>query len=192
MSLPVAQAAGQVAGKTAGKAFRIGLKQVFLPAHRITFLAPGKTTPPNFATFKVPLTFNKFDIRDYLLHVYRTPVLAVRSQLRAQRVRKSKVHGRIYRPPPIKTMTVELAQPFGWPRVPTDFKPWRSATSKKIMESQKRQRQSEAGVQKTGYMPLRDEVKQDDARKSLKKEAQRLLKVGGWENKRQLDPRFSK
>lgn len=157
----------------------------------ITFLAPRATTPPTFATFKVPLTFNKFDIRDYLLHAYRTPVVAVRSQLRAQKVRKSKVHGRVYRPPPIKTMTVQLAQPFGWPRVPTDLKPWRKPAMARMAKQEKKNHRYQAAVRKTGFMPLRDEVKEDEARKELKKEAKRLLKEGGWSNKRELDPRFA-
>jgi large subunit ribosomal protein L23 len=157
----------------------------------ITFLAPRATTPPTFATFKVPLTFNKFDLRDYLLHAYRTPVVAVRSQLRSQRVRRSKVHGRIYRPPPIKTMTVQLAQPFAWPRVPTDLKPWKKPAMAKAKAQERKNHRYQNIVRKTGYMPLRDETKENDARKDLKKEAKRLLKEGGWHNKRDLDLRFA-
>ncbi|KAJ8126894.1 hypothetical protein O1611_g6744 [Lasiodiplodia mahajangana] len=158
----------------------------------VTFLAPRTNQPPTFATFKVPLTFNKFDIRDYLLHAYKTPVLAVRSQLRQQRVRRSKVHGRIYRPPPIKTMTVQLTQPFVWPRVPTDVKPWKKPSAAKMAKEMKKAYVYRTRLQKASIVPLRDEIKETEGRKDLKMEAKRLLKEGGWTNKRQLDPRFSK
>ncbi|KAI0542931.1 hypothetical protein GGR58DRAFT_496396 [Xylaria digitata] len=187
-------AAEAAAGAAAGgllKTFRTGNKQVFLPSHMVTFLAPRANQPPTFATFKVPLTFNKFDLRDYLLHAYKTPVLAVRSQLRQQQVRKSSVHGRVYRPPPIKTMTVQLTQPFVWPRLPTDLKPWRRESTAKAMAQEKARYAYMAGVQKLGRMPLRDELKESQSRKDLRMEAKRLQKEGGWSNKRDLDPRFS-
>jgi large subunit ribosomal protein L23 len=157
----------------------------------ITFLAPKINQPPTFATFKVPLTFNKFDLRDYLLHAYKTPVLAVRSQLRQQSVRRSKIHGRIYRPPPIKTMTVQLKQPFVWPRVPTDITPWKKPAMAKAQAMEKQNYVDQARTAKTGYMRLRDEKKQTIERKDMKMEAKRLLKEGGWTNNRELDPRFS-
>ncbi|KAI0905805.1 hypothetical protein F4823DRAFT_115022 [Ustulina deusta] len=157
----------------------------------VTFLAPRASQPPTFATFKVPLTFNKFDLRDYLLHAYKTPVLAVRSQLRQQSIRMSKINGRIYRPPPIKTMTVQLTQPFVWPRVPTDIKPWRKPSIAKAQAQAKAKRTSQSITMKTGYMALRDVTKEGLPRKNLREEAKRLLKEGGWTNKRDLDPRFA-
>ncbi|TGJ79269.1 hypothetical protein E0Z10_g9497 [Xylaria hypoxylon] len=157
----------------------------------VTFLAPGENQPPTFATFKVPLTFNKFDLRDYLLHAYKTPVLTVRSQLRQQRIRQSKIHGRIYRPPPIKTMTVQLTKPFGWPRVPTDIKPWKKDSVAKANAQEKKNYVYRTRIEKLGKMPLRDEMKETEGRKEMKKEAKRLLKEGGWSNKRDLDPRFA-
>ncbi|KAI0409094.1 hypothetical protein F4802DRAFT_547695 [Xylaria palmicola] len=184
---PVAAAARRLL-----RTFRTGTKKVFLPSHMITFLAPRENQPPTFATFKVPLTFNKFDLRDYLLHAYKTPVLAVRSQLRQQRIKKSKVHGRVYRPPPIKTMTVQLVKPFVWPRAPTDVKPWKSAQAASAMFYEKRAYLLRARLTKTGKISLRDEEKLTEARKNLKDEAKRLLKEGGWNNKRELDPRFTK
>ncbi|KAJ2993173.1 hypothetical protein NUW58_g1922 [Xylaria curta] len=208
----MATAAAEAAAGGLLKTFRTGTKQVFLtkqrrcqldwanglpisqirPSHMITFLAPRANQPPTFATFKVPLTFNKFDLRDYLFHAYRTPVLGVRSQLRQQRVRRSKVHGRIYRPPPIKTMTVQLTQPFVWPRVPTDIKPWKKPSAAKMKAQEKRNHTYQSRISKTGFMPLRDEMKESQSRKDLKKEAKRLLKDGEWTNNRELDPRFSK
>ncbi|KAI1187203.1 hypothetical protein F5B17DRAFT_334117 [Nemania serpens] len=177
------------AGGSLAKTFRTGTKQVFLPRHIVTLLAPRTNQPPTFATFEVPLTFNKLDLRDYLLHAYKTPVLAVRSHLKQQAV--TRLHGRVYRPPPIKTMTVELTQPFVWPRLPTDIKPWKKPEIARAKANEDRHEKYQKMVQKTGLMPLRDELPAEHERKELKKEAKRLLKEGGWTNKRPLDVRFS-
>lgn len=77
----------------------------------------------------MPLTFNKFDFRDYLWNVYNVEVTSVRSfinQLRAKQ-RETKLGGRSgkwYRPRPIKMMIADLKQPFIWPEVPEDKDPW--------------------------------------------------------------------
>ncbi|KAI1744398.1 hypothetical protein F4680DRAFT_407295 [Xylaria scruposa] len=173
------------------KAFRAGTKKIFLPSHSITFLAPRPNQPPTFATFKVPLTFNKFDIRDYLFHAYNTPVLAVRSQLRQRRDILTHISGRKFRAPPVKTMTVQLAQPFVWPSLPTDTKPWNGSTDIRARDIERSNRRIAIQARKTGQMPLRDERKESSDRKSLRKEAERLLKEGGWTNRRELDPKFS-
>ncbi|KAI0489500.1 hypothetical protein F4859DRAFT_501284 [Xylaria cf. heliscus] len=173
------------------KTFRAGTKKVFLPSHAIMFLAPRPNQLPTFATFKVPLTFNKFDIRDYLFHVYNTPVLAVRSQVRQRREFKRHVGGRRFIPPPIKTMTVQLTQPFKWPSMPTDITPWKSPTDAKAQSSQRNERRLRYRMAKLGEMPMRDEQEEPEGRKNLRKEAERLLREGGWTNKRDLDPRFS-
>ncbi|KAI0109537.1 hypothetical protein GGR51DRAFT_558228 [Nemania sp. FL0031] len=162
------------------------------PVHLVTFLAPKPNQPPTFATFKVPLTFNKFDLRDYLFHAYKTPVLAVRSQLRRQAIRRSKRHGRVYRPPPIKTMTVQLTQPFVWPRAPTQTQPWKKQSAANMVKESKERKAYINKLRNSSIVPLRDERKDPEARRDLKTEAKRLLKEGGWNNKRQLDPRFSK
>ncbi|KAI1754970.1 hypothetical protein F4782DRAFT_527700 [Xylaria castorea] len=173
------------------KAFRTGTKKVFLPPHSITFLAPRPNQPPTFATFKVPLTFNKFDLRDYLFHVYNTPVLAVRSQVRQRRDIKKNTSGRKVRSPPVKTMTVQLTQPFVWPSMPTDTMPWMTPTDIRARDATEHNRRIGAIGRKTGYLPLRDENKEPEDRKKLIKEAERLLNEGGWTNKRELDLRFS-
>ncbi|KAI0448236.1 hypothetical protein F5B21DRAFT_498240 [Xylaria acuta] len=173
------------------KTFRAGTKKVFLPSHSITFLAPRPNQPPTFATFKVPLTFNKFDLRDYLFHAYNTPVLAVRSQVRQRRDVLTHVNGRRFRSPPIKTMTVQLTQPFVWPSMPTDITPWKRSIDAKARALEENNRRIRALARKTGELPLRDEKKEPEDRKNLRREAERLLKEGGWTNNRELDPRFS-
>ncbi|OTB19943.1 hypothetical protein K445DRAFT_153638 [Daldinia sp. EC12] len=175
----------------ATKYFRIGKKQVFLPDHTIAFLRPREKQPPNFASFRVPLTFNKLDIRDYLLHAYNVPVLGVRSQLTQRRPRQSKMHHRIYRPPPVKTMTVELHQPFVWPEAPKDLSPWNPPSMEKRYKSMERREKWQKDTQKTGMIPLRDEQPTPEPRLALKEEAKRLLRDGNWENYRNLDPKFT-
>lgn len=156
----------------------------------ITFLRPRNNLPPNFASFKVPLRFNKLDLRDYLLHAYDVGTLAVRSQLRQQRPRRSKVHGRVYRPPPIKTMTVELAKPFVWPARPDDRSPWVSEREARRDQSARVQEGWRRKIQKTGKMPLRDHLPTPTARVNMQAEAKRLLREGGWRNEKKLDPKF--
>ncbi|KAI1244433.1 hypothetical protein MGN70_014305 [Eutypa lata] len=183
-----------MAAASASRVMRTGKKQVFLPDHMITFLRPKDTTnqPPNFATFKVPLTFNKLDLRDYLRHAYDVATLGVRSQLRQQRPRRSRLRGgRVYRPPPIKTMTVELAKPFVWPEAPEDKTPWVSERQARSQETPEKREARQRLMQKTGKMPLRDEMKMPKGRVSLQEEAKRLLKEGRWSNGRALDPKFA-
>lgn len=160
----------------------------------ITFIRPkDNKQPPNFANFKVPLKFNKLDLRDYLYNVYGVRTFGIRSQLRQQRVRRSKVHGRITRPPPIKTMTAELARPFVWPARPTGaaLDPWIPEREARRDAAIRRQQAQQRFIQKTGNMPLRDENRLSDSRLSLRGEARRLLQEGGWSNHRDLDPRFA-
>ncbi|KAI1822793.1 hypothetical protein F4861DRAFT_540613 [Xylaria intraflava] len=192
-AVTVAKAATATATTTAGgiaKTFRTGTKKVFLPPHTITFLAPKKNQPPTFARFIVPLTFNKLDMRDYLLHAYKVPVIAVRSLIQQRPIKTAKVGGRIYRPPPIKNMIVELTKPFVWPQRPKDVKPWRSAASKKATDAREEQDKARELLDKTGVMRLRDETNESLDRTRLRREATRLLEKGGWNNKRELDVRF--
>ncbi|KAI1409657.1 hypothetical protein F5Y13DRAFT_89841 [Hypoxylon sp. FL1857] len=177
----------------ASKLFRTGTKQVFLPDHTIAFLRPrDNNQPPNFASFRVPLSFNKLDMRDYLLHAYNTPVLGVRSQLTQRRPQRSKVHHRIYRPPPIKTMTVELLKPFVWPKEPEDLAAWNPPQMAKRYEQKDKQEKYQQEAQEKGTFPLREQVGSTSERRSLRKEAQRLLNEGKWDNDRKLDPKFTK
>ncbi|RSL53121.1 hypothetical protein CEP51_014941 [Fusarium floridanum] len=118
----MAEVAKTVARQLPG--FKLGQKQVFLPNHVITFLRKD-FLPPNEATFKVPLRFTKFDLRDYLWNLYNVEVTKVRSYVKQQPLTQRNSHSRSwYRPQPLKIMTVELAKPFQWPEVPEDKQPW--------------------------------------------------------------------
>lgn len=139
----------------------------------------------------MPLTFNKFDIRDYLLHAYNVPVLGVRSQLTQRRPRRSKMHHRIYRPPPVKTMTVELHQPFAWPDAPEDLEAWNPKHLERRHQVSEENEKRQEKARKKGTFPLRDETGADEERISLRKEAKRLLEERNWENGKTLDPKFA-
>jgi large subunit ribosomal protein L23 len=93
--------------------------------------------PPTEATFEVPLSFNKLDMRDYLYHAYNVRVRNIRSavyQFPIQLYKQKTINGReipwqvygsgAYRPPSIKKMFVELEKPFVWPQDPVDLSPW--------------------------------------------------------------------
>lgn len=82
--------------------------------------------PPRFASFYVPLNFNKLDLRDYLQRVYGVGVLSVRSTVEQQKVTRELPNGRYgygkwRRPRSKKRMTVELKEPFVWPEVPENM-----------------------------------------------------------------------
>ncbi|KAI2624233.1 hypothetical protein GGR54DRAFT_638114 [Hypoxylon sp. NC1633] len=173
------------------KYFRTGTKQVFLPDRTVTLLRPRESQPPNFANFQVPLTFNKLDLRDYLLHAYNVPVLGVRSQLTQRRPERSKLHHRITRPPPIKTMVAELHQPFVFPPEPEDKSQWITPQQEKQQAALDHREKSAKRLRKSGSVQLRDEGGADTGRVALKKEAQRLLKGAKWEDDRELDPKFT-
>ncbi|KAI2469410.1 hypothetical protein F4781DRAFT_431458 [Annulohypoxylon bovei var. microspora] len=169
--------------------FRSGTKQIFLPKFAIALLRKGGQRP-NFATFKVPLRFNKFDLRDFLLHAYNVAVLNVRSQLKS-RPTKRKKNGHMIRPLPAKIMTVELRQPFVWPARPKDITPWKSPQEQRRTRQLKNQSRVQKLIQKKNMISMRDERKPDKSKMAIRKHAERLLKSGSWKNDWELDPKFS-
>ncbi|MCJ1399715.1 hypothetical protein MMC11_002917 [Xylographa trunciseda] len=89
------------------------------------------------ASFLVPLSFNKLDLKDYLYNVYNIPVLSVRSFVQQQRVRQDKPNAKLprarrwYRARSIKKMTVEMGKvdgmgggSFVWPKEEEDLEQW--------------------------------------------------------------------
>lgn len=93
------------------------------PNFTITFLRTSRL-PPTHARFIVPLNMNKLDMRDYLYHAYNVRTLSIRSFVEQQPVRQGRPNAikptfkRWFRPRAIKKMTVELEQPFVWPKAP--------------------------------------------------------------------------
>ncbi|KAL3472103.1 hypothetical protein BJX99DRAFT_236107 [Aspergillus californicus] len=102
-------------------------KQVYLPNFTLALIRTP-FLPPRYASFYVPLNFNKLDMRDYLQRLYGVNVLAVRSYVEQQKVTRLRPDGRGYgkvrRPRSKKRMTVEMHEPFVWPDAPGDMAPW--------------------------------------------------------------------
>lgn len=85
--------------------------------------------PPRYASFYVPLNFNKLDMRDYLKNLYGVDVLSVRSFVEQQKITRLRPmnkfgYGKWRRPISKKKMTVEMKQPFVWPEAPKDMTPY--------------------------------------------------------------------
>ncbi len=112
-----------------GASFPLGRKKVFLPTMTMALL---RATPsPFIAKFRVPLDCNKFDVRDYLLHMYGLRSVRVMTQINLQPLRRAQqmLHGtpesklppgRWVRPKSLKTALVELEEPFIYPPAPSD------------------------------------------------------------------------
>ncbi len=82
--------------------------------------------PPKYASFWVPLWFNKLDFKNYLKNVYNVDVLHIRSYVQQSRVEReerpgSRTQGKLFRPPARKKMTVELVDPFVYPEEEKDL-----------------------------------------------------------------------
>ncbi|KAF2272101.1 uncharacterized protein EI97DRAFT_407019 [Westerdykella ornata] len=108
------------------KILKFGKKEIYLPRFTIALVRSHKL-PPNFAKFKVPLNFSKFDLRDYLFHAYNVRALSIRSAVRQMPVRRTPVsddNDTFWRPEAEKYMTVEMERPFVWPEEPKEVKPW--------------------------------------------------------------------
>ncbi|KAK3323477.1 hypothetical protein B0T19DRAFT_426116 [Cercophora scortea] len=180
MATPVAEAAARALPN-----FRTGAKQIFRPNHVITFIRPKPKQPPNLATFVVPLTFNKLDLRDYLFHAYNVEVLAVRSFINERAPIRDGDRGKWYRPRAQKMMIVELAKAFVWPEVPDeaaregfDYDTWRRTARARDAHQQ------DMWNRQIGSIPLRTEVGVPSQRKVLRKQAAAILNSEeGWSNR---------
>ncbi|KAK2850719.1 hypothetical protein FQN49_005387 [Arthroderma sp. PD_2] len=116
-------------------------KQIYLPDFVLTLIRTP-FLPPRYASFWVPLTFNKLDMKDYMKRVYNVDVLKVRSYVEQQKVTRELPRGRqgfgtMRRQMAKKKMTIEMTEPFVWPEEPKDFAPWERDTffeAKKMQE----------------------------------------------------------
>lgn len=134
----------------------------------------------------MPLTFNKFDIRDYLWNLYGVEAVRVRSWVKYSPLETQ--NGRTFRPASQKIMTVEMTKPFAWPAEPEDTEAW----NRKLYLAREKQNDAdwEALVQQQkGKLPSPAEKgKNTGQRKSLREQAQALLsgKVQ-WKTDAKLD-----
>lgn len=110
---------------------KLGKKKIYLPDFTITLLNTPKS-PPTFASFIVPLKFNKLDMRDYLWNMYNLRCLDVRSYIIQQKIqfdRPGAIRPRRepYRPKAVKRMTIEMERSFVWPEF-GDLEKWDNKT----------------------------------------------------------------
>lgn len=171
----------------AAPSFRVGSKELFLSITHSQTLSPYILTlyspnahitllrssyGPQFAKFRVPLFFSKLDLRDYLWHVYRVEIIAVRSYVKQQRVQAQSLPGkpairRWHRPIAHKHMTVQLVRPFVWPEEPEDFKEWDQDNLKASEEEQEKMREAQG--------PQKDTIINDERRTRMREQAKLLL-----------------
>lgn len=159
------------------------------PTHVVTMLR-RPAHPPTWATFQVPLRFNKFDIRDYLWNLYRVESVRVRSWVKHSPLER--IGGRVSRPPMTKIMTVEMTQPFVWPAEPEDKEPWHNKMFRARQKAQDTQRSQQIESQR-GILPVPSKVAEGTAaRKSLRKAAAALLKgEKEWTTDAKLDSKWA-
>lgn len=170
-------------------AFKLGQKQVFLPNHVIT-LVRRDFQPADWATFQVPLRFTKFDLRDYLWNLYGVEVTAVRSWVRRPVAPIKNAAGRFVRPTAEKYMTVEMTQPFVWPKEPEDLSAWDSALYRmreKMLEDQEKIRDDRY----KGKIALASDGRLSQEEKTYRAMAKELLEgKKKWENGVALDEKW--
>lgn len=148
------------------------------------------------ATFIVPLRFNKLDLRDYLWHCYKVPVLKVRSFVNAMPVEAISQQGAVRQPPSGKMMIVEMESPFVWPErvkgedLPAEYDYQRNQR----LASGDRDQLSLQALQQKGELPMLTAVplsKPLRGRPAMAEEARALLRGEKvWKNDVQLDPRW--
>lgn len=147
--------------------------------------------PPNEACFQVPLTFTKFDLRDYLWNLYNVEVKTVRSYVKgrplAERPNRA---GSTYRPQALKIMTVELAQPFQWPALPENREPWNQELFA-MRETSAEQRREDQYNAANRIIPMASRQPKSKERKELASLAKDLLAGRKtWSNQVQLDSKW--
>jgi large subunit ribosomal protein L23 len=158
------------------------------PNHVVAFIRPKPKMPPNLATFVVPLTFNKFDLRDYLFHAYSVDVTSVRSFINEAAVKKKHgTRGKHYRPRSQKMMIAELVKPFVWPEPPAkdDRDDFDYDIFSKMESARSKHLKKRADPSKIPMLSQAKLLPPDRA--MLKEQAEEFMKNGGWTNGRTED-----
>ncbi|KAH6664774.1 hypothetical protein F5X68DRAFT_225552 [Plectosphaerella plurivora] len=175
MSRPAADALARAA-----PSFRLGTKEVFIPAHVVTLLHKPHQ-PPNWAMFQVPLRFSKFDLRDYLWNLYGLEAKKIRSVVKISPPENSR------RAPSTKFMTIEMDQPFVWPEAPEDKEAW----NQKMYQARERNQEKQwkqMMARSRGHISTTKEDAKSEARKSLRKQAEALLRgEKEWKNDNKVE-----
>ncbi|ANB13860.1 mitochondrial 54S ribosomal protein YmL41 [Sugiyamaella lignohabitans] len=102
-----------------GPHFPVGGREVYFPHAKVVLVRPSAKHTPYQAKFVVPRYFNKLDLRDYLYHVYGLKALNITTQLLWARWKRDAPGKPRYRTPQVKKMTIEMADPFVWPKPTT-------------------------------------------------------------------------
>ncbi|KAH6615043.1 mitochondrial ribosomal protein subunit L23 [Boeremia exigua] len=145
------------------KLIAFGSKKIFLPKFTVAMVRTHGLSPYH-ARFFVPLDFSKYDLRDYLYHAYNVRCFNIRSYVKQMPVRDAPDQPRHwFRPESKKYMTVEMEQPFVWPALPEDTKPWGVGTAKA---------ETEAAARSNGIVTM--EQKRESAR-LLREKVKKLL-----------------
>ena len=148
---------------------------------------------PYHARFLVPLDFSKYDLRDYLYHAYNVKCFNIRSYVKQMPVRDAQAKQRSwFRADSEKYMTVEMEQPFVWPALPEDVKPWGIGDYKKeVHQNVVRSGQVDSvEIKREKAKSLREQVKallmkKDTSKaKSGVEENKKLSALELWEKKR--------
>lgn len=125
----------------------------------------------------MPLKFNKFDLRDYLFHVYNVEVNAIRSFINQPGPeRKDRGRGKWFRPQATKMMVAELKKPFVWPEPVKEED--REAFDYEAYQKVAKAREENTRMQKLkqkGVIEERMAVPTEEHRKALKKQAEEFL-----------------
>lgn len=161
------------------------------PSHVITLIRNG-FLPPNEASFKVPLRFTKFDLRDYLYNLYNVEATKIRSYVKEKAIVVRGNSRRAHRPQPDKIMIVELAKPFQWPDLPEDLEPWNNELWHKRQDELNRDSATQAKRSRF-KTPLMSRHPFSKERKGLAALAEKMLSGEvKWSNDVILDPKWDK
>jgi len=95
--------------------------RIKLPNFSVVMLRPPRDTPANQCVFRVPMTFNKFQIKNYLEEIYKIKVLKVNTLIMVGKTKtymgQNKGYGRMYKKPDFKKAYVTLDEVFEWPLI---------------------------------------------------------------------------
>ncbi|XBA48415.1 hypothetical protein SBP28_002917 [Candidozyma auris] len=118
--------------------FKVGNKKVYLPKARVILLHPLARHTPYQARFLVPRNFNKLDLRDYLWHVYGLRALNVTVQLTPRVWKRRQNDFARHRSRQLKIMTIDMEEPFVWPKLPEKAQDMGYTRMKEQLEYSKR------------------------------------------------------
>uniref|UniRef100_A0A093Y6Q7 Large ribosomal subunit protein uL23m n=1 Tax=Talaromyces marneffei PM1 TaxID=1077442 RepID=A0A093Y6Q7_TALMA len=139
---------------------RLAKKPIFLPEFVVTLIRTP-FLPPRYATFYVPLEFNKLDMREYMKQLYNVDIISIRSVVEQQKVTRERRdggfgHGPLRRPKSKKKMTIEMREPFVWPEAPEDKSAWQPDQFYRLREHS--QAYQEASQPSAAAKPVKDEA----------------------------------